>query len=226
MRGAAALAAVGLCSCSWLFQTPLKSKKDGGYDGTSEPRCDDGSGLAIVDLVIGALSFAAIAADSSGGALAGDILIGTLFTGSMLSGFSWSHECENAYVDWRERKAERKRERQREAADEEHEVARRERERLKSVDVHEIELRGFFCASSPGNTDASVCDRKKTACAAARDALAVAVTDITQCTLVETAWCFAVEVGGSNGRCAVSEASCNAQRVAAGGDVGDCVEQH
>jgi hypothetical protein len=221
---AAAIVMAGLCGCSWLFQTPLKTKKAGGYDGTSEPRCDDGSGLAIIDLIFGGLSFAA-ALETSDAALTANVLTGLLFTGSMLSGFSWAHECEDAYSDWRERRAERNRERQREQIEEEREVVRRQRERLKPVDVHDIDLRGFFCTGSPAQQTVSACARRRSDCESAKGALAVAVPDVSDCFLVESAWCFDAGSGHADERCAATEGSCNAQRATAGNETGECIEQ-
>lgn len=68
--------------------------------------------------------------------------------------------------------------------------------------------RGFFCANSPTQPNASVCTREKRDCETAADAIAGAVADIGKCTLVETAHCF--DAGGRE-RCFPTAETCGAR---------------
>lgn len=72
---------------------------------------------------------------------------------------------------------------------------------------------GWFCASSPSAIGASLCSSGRADCERARGVAASAIHDIGSCAPAATVWCFAI------GRCAISEASCNAQSAAIGGGV-------
>lgn len=78
--------------------------------------------------------------------------------------------------------------------------------------------RGFYCTSSPVESTAGFCDREKETCARLRDSLVLQMGDLTQCALVESAFCFV-------DHCAPTMEACAAQRSRAGSDSEpDCLE--
>jgi hypothetical protein len=84
--------------------------------------------------------------------------------------------------------------------------------------------RGFFCSTSiatptAGSTSiatptAGVCVRAKPDCVRTRDSLTVAVGDLSECTLVESAWC--VQIAAGDDRCFPAEDVCGAAVVRLG----------
>ncbi len=59
-----------------------------------------------------------------------------------------------------------------------------------SKPVRERPPRGYYCATSVVTQGAGLCTRGKSACVRARDAVAAMVTDMSECGLVEVAWCY------------------------------------
>jgi hypothetical protein len=68
-----------------------------------------------------------------------------------------------------------------------------------------VEPRGFYCAASPTVDTASMCAREKLTCEQARGMAVGAVSDLTECTLTEHAYCF-------GDRCFATAKACDAQR--------------
>ncbi len=92
-----------LCACSWAFQDHLQPE----YSGKSEPVCSTGGGLAVMDIILGALDIAGgvlYDSDSSnrdgGEVLVGNLIEGGLFLASASTGFGWAHECGAARERW------------------------------------------------------------------------------------------------------------------------------
>lgn len=79
-----------------------------------------------------------------------------------------------------------------------------------SVPAH----RGFYCATSTVSPAAGFCVRAKADCARTRDAAIVAVPDLTECALVETAWCM--RIAADDDRCFPAEDVCGAAVVRLG----------
>jgi hypothetical protein len=63
---------------------------------------------------------------------------------------------------------------------------------------------GFFCSRSPSNGESGFCVRDKAECTRTRDVSLGALPDLTECALVETAWCL-------DKLCFPSEESCLAR---------------
>lgn len=223
-----------LAGCAWLFQDKLAGGYD-GYRGRSEPRCSTSNGWAVVDGVFAGLSVvSAIAASgdetdpNAGVYVVSGIAWAIIHGASALSGTRWASDCQRAYADWNaddapsaNDEAERRRlarelarEQQREPAAAPPPEPTREAAPL---------LRGFFCSGSPAAPAAGLCTRQKVDCQSARAIAIGAVADLTECALVETAFCFDAGSGSDEERCAPSEVACGAQRATVS-DGGECVE--
>lgn len=232
MRRVAIALVIGVTStsCSWLFQDRLRPAKDGGFDGRSEPHCDDGNGLAILDLVIAGLATASLigvlSEDGQDEYVGAAILNLAVHGASGLSGLAWAGECREAYATWKKSRSEYLTAQQREEYEEhKRDVARQKAAKLRrQAEAREMEEqppapRGFFCTSSPSDEDVGFCAREKADCESTRSALAAARNDMTACALVETAWCFD---GGA--RCSPTDNTCSAQHMNAADVTGDCEE--
>jgi hypothetical protein len=188
------IAAVALseAGCSLTMKTVPKD-----WDGTTEPDCTDSMAPILTDAAIGGfvapvVAGAALAAEQPEVALAA-LLLTLPFAISAYIGQGRKRECSRERGQWR---------------------IRQERARAPSsappwaapqgvppVPV----LRGFFCASSATAPAAGFCVREKADCQRARDAAIVAVTDLDECRLVETAFCH---VAGGLERCAPTMEIC------------------
>ena len=177
--------------CSLTMKTVPKD-----WDGRTEPDCTDSMAPILTDAAIGGfvapiVAGAALAAEQPEVALAA-LLLTLPFAVSAYIGQGRKRECSRERGQWR---------------------IRQERERMSSsassltppgfqpVPV----LRGFFCSSSASLPAAGFCVREKADCQRARDAAIVAVTDLDECRLVETAFCH---VAGGIERCAPTMEIC------------------
>jgi hypothetical protein len=68
--------------------------------------------------------------------------------------------------------------------------------------------RGYFCSSSPSNSNAGFCTRAKAVCETARDAAMAAVPDLTSCALTELAYCRL-----DTEQCRPTQAACEAEAM-------------
>jgi hypothetical protein len=192
------------------------------YDERTIPRCETaainpvGDALGAVLFAAGAVALAIKGGDAPSAeepsdreAAVGIGLVALAFGGVAALGFSWDSACVAAKKQWDERQIEQDtlvREHKRDASiDREIERAKVERESTPAVVPAP---RGFYCSASPTAPLAGICTRQKTECARMRDMVSAA--DMTECALVETAWCFDMKPGDE--RCAPVEAACDAQR--------------
>lgn len=209
--------------CSWLFQDTLPDR----YSGRSEPACTTGSGWAVVDTVFAAangLSALAYAVDDTAAYREAYIVSGIAWTlihaASAGSGFKHAAKCRKAVAAWNEGGSERDESDEEERLRLKRDIAReeaRERARERVVPVQPPPPpppRGFYCAASTASVAAAVCARHKSACTQGRNIAIGAVPDLSECTLVETAWCFDAGSGNELERCAPTEDGCMAQREA------------
>lgn len=209
--------------CSWVFQTKLPD----GYAGRSEPSCTTGNGWAIVDALsagVNGLSALAYAVDDTAEYREVYIVSGIawtiIHTASAASGFKHAAACRRAVADWDAGDSERDESDEEERLRLKREIAReeaRERARERVVPVPPpppLPPRGFYCAASTTSVAAAVCARQKSACTQGRSIAIGAVPDLSDCTLIETAWCFDAGSGNELERCTPTEDSCTAQREA------------
>jgi hypothetical protein len=77
--------------------------------------------------------------------------------------------------------------------------------------------RGFFCSSSQARPDVGLCTRQKADCASARELAAAGVPDLTDCQLLETAWC-------TDTTCGPSAVTCEGARARKGSNAAPCTE--
>lgn len=188
------------------------------WDHASDPRCTASYGYVAGDAAIaitaagGGLGVALAVSDGTQNrdaaatiALSG-LAVGIVFALAGSAGYDRVQDCERATREWRVAQA----------------TARREMRKAPKP-ATPTTPRGFFCASSAAG--GGLCTRERSACEQARDAAVAVVPDLGACSLVETAWCFAI-AGGRGDRCAPSEAACTEQLGRAGTDaVGECEER-
>lgn len=214
----AVLALCALAGCSLGLQQVPK-----GWDGTTEPECDDGWGPVIGDALIGGVGLgvgwaASGSKDKNADVFAiGGFAIGLVFGIAGAIGEERVRDCKTAQTAWRV------------GGSIGHGAADATMRTQRAIEVRQapepeapITPRGWFCATSEGG---GICARERRACERERSSVAAAVMDFTPCTLVETAWCFAV-VGGRDARCFPSEEDCGNAIARAGGDAaGECEER-
>lgn len=230
LRVAAAMLAMAGCS---LGITPVASD----WDGTTEPECDDSYALVAMDSVAaGIATGVALGGIDQENDVAAGVGLATALTFSIgaLIGETRVRGCREAKATWRiggaigrasvnnTPVAQTRREIEQE---ERLEIERRRRAEREAARARAVP-RGHFCSTSPSSPTAGICTRQKPDCARARDAALGAVPDLTECTLVETAWCFTFE---KNERCFPGEDSCSvaqerAQLGAGPSVVGLCAE--
>lgn len=215
------------------------------WDGSAEPECSDSIGLVVLDAIVGGLSLGVLAAavnreDTPLVVVSGT---GTLTFGiASLIGENRVRECKEAKAAWRiggaighaSKRDETSVEQL--ARDERIDRAKRERLQREAAVVRtpppvpppsQPPPRGHFCATSAGTPNAGLCAREKSDCQRARDAVLAAVADMTECALVETAWCF--DAGPGDERCVPTTEGCAAARArhettVAPAPVNDCRE--
>lgn len=211
---------VGQASCSLGIR-----KVDDNWDGTTEPDCSDSILPVVADGFASAvgLGIATIGIEEENDtAVAVGLLIGAVFLVPGIIGEGRVRDCREAKATWRvggavgRAAATEMRERE---PDADEIAARREqeavaRQRQQAAQASAATPRGFFCASSASAVAAGLCAREKESCARARDAALAVITDMTECTLVETAHCFDAKPGDQ--RCSPTAESCTAQRERAG----------
>ena len=190
-----ACAVLLLGGCSFGMKT-----LDPEWNGSKKPDCDASYGPMLVDALLTA-GFAAgstIAAESGNEELAfGAAIVALGFAIGGYVGESNADECSSAIahhvVGTQIAKAQIAEERR----------VDRAAEPVKAP-APKLEPRGFYCTASSATTAGS-CARAKADCERARDILASAADDLSACTLVETAQCFAAS---SMQRCFPSAESC------------------
>lgn len=224
MRAVSTVVLVSACS---LGITPVQD----GWDGTTEPTCDDSAGLVVLDAIAGgiALGVAAAATDKEDETVAIPALLGGLVFGvGAAIGGDRVRSCREAKATWRiggaigrasvaDRGRPKESEVDRIAQEERMERARRERLEREVRAAHTpppappspAPPRGHFCATSATTPGAGLCAREKPDCLRARDAALSAVEDLTECTLVEVAWCFSA----AEERCYPDAPSCAAAQA-------------
>ena len=79
--------------------------------------------------------------------------------------------------------------------------------------------RGFFCSSSPSHADVGLCTREKADCVSSRALALAGISDLTNCVIVETAWC-------TDSTCAPNAAMCEGARTRKGSGAAACSEEH
>jgi len=241
---------LGSSGCAWLFQEHLPSGYQGGK---SEPDCSSSSGWGFADGVlavasgIGALAYAADSTNEDQAVyVISNVATLVIHTASAFTGLGWSSDCRKAKADWDGGSADRDDEREikrleREMALQEEAEARRAPPPRKAAPKEEPQEerqpapaarpRGFFCATSPMAPTTGLCTRIKSECTRTRSIALGAVADLTECTLIESAFCFDAGSGDEEERCAPTADACTTQlestRAAASapGRIGDCVEQ-
>jgi hypothetical protein len=171
--------------CSLTMKTVPKD-----WDGRTEPDCTDSMAPILTDAAIGGfgapiVAGAALAAEQPEVALAA-LLLTVPFAISAYIGQGRKRECSRERGQWRIRQ---------ERAMAPSSAPPPAPPGFQPVPV----LRGFFCASSAASPAAGFCVREKADCQRARDAAIVAVADLDECRLVETAFCH---VAGGLERCA------------------------
>lgn len=243
--GVAVMLLVESSGCAWLLQDAVPDRYDAST-ARAEPSCSDSAGWSVVDVIF-SISSAATAmlalADPEmpyrsvyiGSGLGWTVIHGA----SAYSGHKWAGECRKAIADWNaasgdsneeqrrsvRREIEREERAQQVAEERAEERAEAKRRQEKRTPVPRPGLRGFFCASSPTATSSGLCTRQKVDCSRARSAAVVAILDLSECTLVENAYCFDAGSGDPEERCAPSEEACFAQQRATSG-AGECVVQN
>jgi len=186
-------------------------KLGANWDGSAEPDCTESDGPVIGDALVGGLGLAIGAAGSSNSNGSGrglgllSLIAGAGFTVAAAIGEDEVRRCRAANLEWRVGNAAGERARQREPRRDDSAQA-----------TPAPPPRGFYCTSSATHAELGLCTRDRPACDQARGLAADSIADLSSCTLVETAVCFA-------GRCYPSTDVCAADR---GPDsVGNCTEQ-
>lgn len=215
MRIVAGILCLAFGGCS-LAMTPLAPN----YDERTIPRCETdgiyplGDALVAVAAAGGSVAIAVAGHDASDGSskwigVAGLGIVALAFTGASIGGFRWDSRCTAAKKQWDQRQIE-----QDTLVQESKQKARVDA--VKQTPVQTAPPRGFYCSNSTASV-AGFCMREKAECERTRDATAVAVADLTSCTLVETAWCFA-------DRCAPTHDICEEMLKHTQGTVSECTE--
>lgn len=227
MRIVAGVLCVSLSACSFGMK-----RVETGWDGSTEPECSDDPTPVIGDVIVAglALGIGTAAADSadmssgSAGVAVAGLFVGLGFAVSALVGNSTYKECKEAKAQWRiggaigrASNAQRAPTAGDETADDVETVDDTEPPQPKKKKPP-AEPRGFYCSASEASPDIGFCVREKSECLHMRDVSIAAVNDLTQCALVESAWCFGK-------RCAVTHEACRAELQRAQGDEIDCVEE-
>lgn len=222
MRIVAGVLCVAVSACSFGMK-PIEPN----WDGSTEPDCSDDPAPVIGDAIVAGLSLglAAAAADdanasnssASAGLAVGGAVVGLGFAVSGLVGESTYKSCKEAKAQWRIGGAiGRASNAQRPAGDDrtvDDEPVRPRRKKKAPV-----QPRGFYCSASAESPDVGFCVREKSECLRLRDVTIAAVEDLSECTLVESAWCFGK-------RCASTQEACRAELQRAQSDESDCVEE-
>jgi hypothetical protein len=180
-----------------------------GWDGSTAPDCTESDGLVIGDALAAGVGLAigADAARSSNGSGLGllSLVAGTGLAVAAAIGAHEVRECRAAHAEWRIGNAA--------AARAHQDVHRRE---ASAPAPPAPPSRGFYCTTSAVHATLGRCMRERAACEQARGLAADAIPDLSPCTLVEAATCFA-------GTCYPTSDACAAHQ---GPDsVGDCAEQ-
>ena len=239
VRVLSVLLVVSLAGCSWLFQEHLPSE----YSGQSEPVCSTSKGLPTLDAILATLEVAGtigLATDSSDSTdksayIVGGVIDTIIFGASALTGNGWANDCRDARRQWDDSESEqaqadrrKEMERLRREVDRQRKRAggddtagdgdgEQQREPRREAQTPPPPPRGFYCTVSD-ETDGGACMREKADCQLVHDA----APGMSDCKLVETAWCF------NDKRCTPDEDACNAQRekaATAGGQVGGCADR-
>jgi len=199
--------------CSWIAQRHL----DGEYTANAEPLCTTSKAFVLVDVLFIANDAAGVvvsALKTDGtdrtASIVGGVVGAVLFAASAVTGNGWANDCRDARETWLAEAAEQQRFDEARARQEMRDELRRKP--TPAADPQSPPPRGFFCATSAAQPNAGFCTREKVDCERAHDAASAAVTDLSTCAIVETAWC----VGD---RCAPTKEACDAaaQRVGAAG---------
>ncbi|HWO17184.1 MAG TPA: hypothetical protein VNO30_00350 [Kofleriaceae bacterium] len=82
--------------------------------------------------------------------------------------------------------------------------------------------RGYYCSSSAATPGAGFCTREEVDCQRARDVALAAVTDLSECRIVEAAFCH---VADGNERCAPAMEACAERAKSATGVTTTCEER-
>jgi hypothetical protein len=221
-----AFACLCLTGCSWVFM----DKPEDHYAPSTQPQCSTSTAAPIADGVFALLNVAgllAVAASPDGSIDKTDAYLGgaawaLIHLASMGEGFGWASQCSEAKSDFdrHEARQEAKEEKARERDRREELIRESDRrdEKRKARHVEEPPVpRGFFCSSSPTVADAGLCVRDKAECQRARDAAIVGVADLTECALVERAFCY-------GDHCAPTVEACTAMRARSVGSDGTAPE--
>lgn len=214
---------------------------DPNWDGTTEPECDQSSGLVVLDYIAAGLllGVAGAAAEDEQAEIAMVAGVGGLaFAIAGITGGQRARECREANAQWRIGgsigRASRANARSDEDDDDEI-TAKRERTMIRAQRKREaadrevarqmaaLTPRGHFCATSPSNVAAGLCAREKTDCERARGAALGAVPDMGACTLTEKAWCF--DAGPGDERCSPTVETCAGALASQVEATGECVER-
>jgi hypothetical protein len=182
-------------------------KLDPGWDGSTAPDCTESDGLVAGDALVGGVGLAIGEAAASSGSGLGllSLLAGAGFAVAAAVGEQEVHSCRVANAEWRIGNAAGARATQHERRPEQAAPA-----------PAAPPPRGFYCTASATHAELGRCARDRATCEQARGLAADAIPDLSPCTLVETATCFARS-------CYPSAEACAAHR---GPDsIGDCVEQ-
>ena len=180
---------------------------DSSWDGSTAPDCSEGEGAAAADALLGQAGFELSEAtgDQHPGVGLLSLLAGIGFSASSAVGAQEVRRCHEANAEWRLSQATA-------AAVAAHDAQRRREDPAPPPPPP----RGYFCTASATRVEVGRCTRERAACEQARGLAADAIRDLSPCTLVETATCFA-------GSCYPSPAACAAHR---GPDsIGDCTER-
>lgn len=210
---------VGVLACVSCSISEMKPV-DPDWDSRTDPRCDTNQVYAVGDAagaVLSAGAGVAIAVAGKGDGIVEGVglmgVIAAVLTISAVEGFHWDTACKNAQRSWDELQIEQ-----------DQHLRGNQRRDTEAQPVRAPIVappRGFYCVTSVSTPAAGFCMRGKVACVTAHDAVASAIADITDCTLVESAWCF------DEGRCAPTRAVCVEQRqkrVGTDGEARDCAE--
>lgn len=187
-------------SCAWLFQDHLPSE----YSGRSEPMCSTSNGWALVDGIFATLNLIGIvgaatdeqASDEEKSAyIVGGVLGGIIHVASAGTGVGWATDCKNARVAFDNKDGTVRRE-----------VTTEPIEAPRAAPIVVPAPRGYFCSLSAANLAAGFCVRDKGDCERTRDVSIAALPDLTQCGLVEAAWCV-------SDLCFPTQEACDARRT-------------
>lgn len=194
-------------------------KPEDHYSRNTQPQCSESVGWPVVDgifaalNVIGAISLSSddrYSSEQKTGYVLGGVAWGLIHTASALSGVGYASKCTEAKAEYNDAPegitpTEERRRRAYEAHEARQEAKEQEAMRREAAMKRPAAPRGFFCTSSPSNAAAGICVRDKDECGRTRDAALVGVSDLTECTLTERAFCF-------GDRCAPSAEACDAMR--------------